>query len=179
MSHSSGTDLTSLFEKLRSCGKGSIKIGCADPAGLAREIRTYYDTGDLTSYCTEEKDRCFFDFSATPKPPDRFEVYRDPGQFMTSRRFLKITGGAGATHTFRALMREVEREFQIKKETTPDAALRSYLYFLRTALFWDRLGKIRDPRYELLPLVVLNAPEEMRKTRDLPIKLDRKFIFIN
>ena len=179
MPDSSGTDLNSLFEILRSCGKGSIKIGCADPAGLAREMRTYYDTGDLTSYCTEEKDRCFFDFSSLPTPSDRFEVYRDPGLFMTSRRFLKITGGAGATHTFRTLMREVEHEFQIKKETTPDAALRSYYYFLRTALFWDRLGKLRDPRYEPLPLVVLNAPEEIRKTRDLPIKTDRKIIFIN
>ena len=128
----------------------------------------------------EEYDVCrVFDFLNVPEPTDRFEVYRDPGLFMTSRRFLKITGGAGATHTFRALMREVEYEFQIKKETTPDAALRSYLYFLRTAIFWDKLGKLRDPRYKGLPLVVLNAPEEILKNKDLPIKLDRKIIFIN
>ena len=179
MSHSSGTDLKLLFKKLRSGGKGSIKIGCADPAGIAGEIRLLYDSVDYSSYCAEEKDRCFFDFAALPSPLDRFEVYKDPGSYMTTRRFLHITGGAGATHTFRALVREIEREFPIIKETSNDAALRSYLYFLRTALFWDKLGKIRDPRYKGLPFVVLNAPEEIHKTRDLPIKLDRKFIFIN
>lgn len=155
------------------------RIICSDPARLAREIRTYYDTGDLTSYCTEEKDRCFFDFSSLPKPLDRFEVYKDHTSYMTTRRFLQITGGAGATHTFRRIMREVEREFSIEKEPSHGGSYRAFLLFLRTALFWDRLGKIRDPSYGPLPLVVLNAPEEIRKIKDLPVKPDRKILFIN
>ena len=172
-------DLTDLFGKLRRNGRRRIGIECADPAGLACEIRLLYDAEDYSSYCTEEKDCCFFDFSSLPTPCDRFELYRDPGEFMTQRRFLKITGGAGATHTFRALMREVEREFVITERTAHSAVLRSYLYFLRTALFWDRIGKIRDPRYEPLPLVVLNAPKEILENKGLLIKTERQKILIN
>ena len=141
----------------------------------------------------EEYDVCrVFDFLNLREPPDRFEVYRDPALYMTERNFLRVTGGAGATHTFRRIMREVEREYPINetpklssfalrapapKEPSQDGSYPAFLFFLRTAIFWDRLGKIRDPRFEPLPLVVLNAPSEVTEAKSFPIPVKGKVIF--
>ena len=119
----------------------------------------------------EEYDVCrVFDFLNVPKPPDRFEVYRDHTLYMTTRRFLHITGGAGATHTFRRIMRETGREYPIEKEPPEDGSYRVFLFFLRTALFWDRFCSIRDPVYVPQPLIVLNAPREVTEAKSFPIK---------
>ena len=127
----------------------------------------------------EEYDVCrVFDFLNVSEPPDRFEVYKDHTSYMTARWFLHITGGAGATHTFRRIMRETEREYQIRKELSSDSSHRAFLFFLRTALFWDRFCSIRDPVYVPQPLIVLNAPREVIEAKSFPIPVNGKMIFV-
>ena len=144
--------------------------------------------------CAEDDDSCIFDFLNLPRIEDRFELYRSPETLMTRRQFERMTCGGAATNTFRSIMREVEREFPIDgtpklssfalrtpapKETASDAAIKSYLFFLRTALFWDRFNLVRNPRHEGKPLIVLNAPKEIRKMRGISVKPDRQVMFIN
>ena len=127
----------------------------------------------------EEYDVCrVFDFLNVPRPPDRFEVYRDPAAYMTAKRFLHITGGAGATHTFRRIMRETERDYPIGKELSSDSSYRAFLFFLRTALFWERLVHIIDPHFDVLPLVVLNAPRKVIEAKSFPIPVNGEITYI-
>ena len=135
--------------------------------------------GGLIARCAADDACCVFDFSKIREFRDPLEVYRNYEQYMTSLKFRRITSGAGTTHTFRRVMRGIEREFPITKETAKGAVLRSYLFFLRAALFWDTFNLIRNPRHEGKPLIVLNAPKEIRKMRDPPINPDRQVLLIN
>ncbi len=133
--------------------------------------------GGKSLRCAEEMACSVFDFSDPPAPRDRFELYRNFSDYMTKRRFLLSTGGAGATHTFRSTMREFEREFPIDKEPSEDGSYLAFLYFLRTALFWERLNALVRPDFEPLPLCVLHAPREVTGAKTFPIPVKGEINF--
>ena len=144
---------------------------------VSGDAKDEYD--GLAARCAADDECCVFDFSKLSVYRDPLEVYRNYEQYMTSLKFRRITTGAGTTHTFRRVMREIEREFPITKETAKNAALRSYFCFLRAALFWDSFNLVRNPRHEGKPLIVLNAPENISSMTDLSVSPERQMIFIN